>query len=76
MKARIESLSEYHDPLKMDSMILPAVTVLFSVLATGFFVNAKMITGSTNSMQISGFTVTRFLDFYNHNFYSFRIETW
>ncbi len=60
MKARIESLSEYHDPLKMDSMILPAVTVLFSVLATGFFVNAKMINGSTNSMQISGFTVTGF----------------
>ncbi len=60
VKARIESLSEYHDPLKMDSMILPAVTVLFSVLATGFFVNAKMINGSTNSMQISGFTVTGF----------------
>lgn len=60
MKARIESLSEYHDPLKMDSMILPAVTVLFSVLATGFFVNAKMINGSTNSMQVSGFTVTGF----------------
>nr|WP_255298884.1 hypothetical protein [Bacillus cereus] len=60
VKARIESLSEYHDPLKMDSMILPAVTVLFSALATGFFVNAKMINGSTNSMQISGFTVTGF----------------
>ncbi|MFJ8524264.1 MULTISPECIES: hypothetical protein [Bacillus cereus group] len=60
VKARIESLSEYHDPLKMDSMILPAVTVLFSVLATGFFVNAKMINGSTNSMQVSGFTVTGF----------------
>ncbi len=60
VKARIESLSEYHDPLKMDSMILPAVTVLFSVLATGFFVNAKMINGSTNSMQVSGFTLTGF----------------
>ncbi|MFC9414819.1 hypothetical protein ACIG6B_11385 [Bacillus mobilis] len=60
VKARIESLSEYHDPLKMDSMILPAVTVLFSALATGFFVNAKMINGSTNSMQIIGFTVTGF----------------
>ncbi|HDR7518316.1 hypothetical protein [Bacillus mobilis] len=60
VKARIESLSEYHDPLKMDSMILPAVTVLFSALATGFFVNAKMINESTNSMQISGFTVTGF----------------
>nr|WP_313895075.1 hypothetical protein [Bacillus cereus group sp. BfR-BA-01379] len=60
VKARIESLSEYHDPLKMDSMILPAVTVLFSVLATGFFVNAKMINGSADSMQISGFTVTGF----------------
>ncbi|MCH4569784.1 hypothetical protein MKO96_21110 [Bacillus sp. ES1-5] len=60
VKARIESLSEYHDPLKMDSMILPADTVLFSVLATGFFVNAKMINGSADSMQISGFTVTGF----------------
>lgn len=37
VKIRLESLVEYHDPVKMDAIVLPATSILVTVLGTGFF---------------------------------------
>ena len=62
VKIRLESLVEYHDPVKMDAIVLPATSILVTVLGTGFF-NQNMIGGSTSSMIGSAICVLLFWGF-------------
>ncbi|MFA2830805.1 hypothetical protein AB1I80_10790 [Bacillus paranthracis] len=63
VKIRLESLVEYHDPVKMDAIVLPATSILVTVLGTGFFLNQNMIGGSTSSMIGSAICVLLFWGF-------------
>ncbi|MFB4347730.1 hypothetical protein RAC77_24765 [Bacillus sp. BR_7] len=57
VKIRLESLVEYYDSYKMDAMILPAISILISVLGMGYFFNQKMVDGSAISMITSAVCV-------------------